>query len=33
MDTDNVALDFLNTRTYVNGRATDLLSTPEELRE
>ena len=33
MDTDNVALDFLNTRTYVNGRATDLLSPPEELRE
>ena len=33
MDSDNVALDFLNTRKYVKGRATDLISTPEELRE
>lgn len=33
MDSDSVALDFLNTRKYVKGRMTDLISTPEQLRE
>ncbi len=33
MDSHNVALDFLNTRKYVRSRRTDLISTPEQLRE
>jgi len=33
VDSANVALDFLNTRKYVKGWVSDLISTPEELRE
>ena len=33
MNSDNVALDFLNTRKYTKGRLTDLISTPELLLE
>jgi predicted RNA-binding Zn ribbon-like protein len=33
VDSDDLALDFLNTRRYVKGRATDLISTPDRLLE
>lgn len=33
MDTDNLALEFLNTKKYVKGRTTDLIPTPSQLLE